>query len=65
MTADDLAVVVGAAAGRPLDAATALNVADQLRDIVAALPPINLRDAHLCVLLTEAAELIEHRAGIA
>jgi hypothetical protein len=56
-----------AAAGRPfadLDATTALDVADKLRAVVAVLPPATPRDAHLAGLLTEAAELVERRAGI-
>ena len=61
MTADDLSTVVGV---RPLDAATAVEVADQLRAIVVSLSPINRRDAHLCVLVTKAAELVEFQAGI-
>ncbi|MGP0111145.1 MAG: hypothetical protein ACLPR9_20220 [Acidimicrobiales bacterium] len=65
---DDLAAVVEAATGRPLASLTAteaLDVAEQVRAILAALPATNPRDAHLCALLTEAAELVERRAGIA
>jgi hypothetical protein len=47
-----------------VDATTALDVADQLRAIIDALPPITPRDAHLAALLTEAAELAERRIEI-
>jgi hypothetical protein len=67
VTTDDLDAVTEAAIGRPLDTldvTLALDVADQLRAIVAALPATTAGDKHLAALLTEAAELVERRAGI-
>ncbi|MGD0880505.1 MAG: hypothetical protein ABSB09_02905 [Acidimicrobiales bacterium] len=65
---DNLADAVEVSAGRLLDdlvTPEVLDVAAQLRAIVAALPPTNPWEAHLCALLTEAAELVERRARIA
>jgi hypothetical protein len=48
--ADDLDAVTEAAIGRPLDTldvTLALDAADQLRRVTAALPPDNPRDANL------------------
>ena len=42
-----------------------LDVAERLRAIVTALPATTAGDAHLAHLLTEAAERVERRAGIA
>jgi|NGEPerStandDraft_6_1074524.scaffolds.fasta_scaffold241842_1 hypothetical protein len=67
MTDSNLAAVVEAAVGRPLadiKATEAVDVADQLRAIVAALPADTPRDKQLAAQLTEAAELVERRAGI-
>ena len=65
---DTLTDAVEAGAGRSLDAldiAEALDVAEQLRAIVAALPADNAHDRHLAARLIDAAELVECRAGIA
>jgi hypothetical protein len=67
VTTDDLDAVTEAAIGQPLDTldvALALDVADTLRAVIGALPPTTPRDAHLPALLSEAAELVERRAGI-
>jgi hypothetical protein len=63
---DALDAVVEAATGRPLASLTAteaLDVAATLRAIVAALPPTNPRDAHLCALLTEPQPHRHHHLG--
>lgn len=65
-TADTLRAVVEDAAGQDLDtlnAALALDVAEQLRAIVAALPPESPRDGRLAAQLIEAADFVERRAG--
>ncbi len=65
--ADTFTAAVDAATGRPLDELTvteALDVAERLRSIVAALPAPSPRDVHLAALLTDAAALVERAAGI-
>jgi len=52
--------VVGDAVGQPLTAAEAVNVADGLRAVVAALSAPTPRDRHLAALLGEAAARVEH-----
>jgi hypothetical protein len=66
-TPDELDAVLTEAVGRPLDeldAATAIDVADRLRAVVAALPPSTPADTHYAGRLTAAAERIERRAGV-
>jgi hypothetical protein len=69
-SADELPDVLATAlaeAGRTLDDLTvteALELADALRGVVAALPAPTPRDASLAASLIEAAALIERRAGI-
>lgn len=68
MTApDSLTDALVAEHGPTLDALTvteALDVADQLRAIAAALPGSSPLDAHVADRLTEAADVVERRAGV-
>jgi hypothetical protein len=64
----DVLATALAEAGRTLDDLTlteAIELADALRGVVAALPAPTPRDASLAASLTEAAALIERRAGVA
>ena len=66
-TPDTLDAVVAEAVGRPLDELTAveaIDVADRLRAVVAALPPSTPAETHLAHQLTAAAEAIERSAGV-
>ena len=66
-TPDTLDAVVTAAVGRPLDELTAVeavDVADRLRAVVAALPPSTPAETHLAHRLIESANLVERCAGV-
>jgi hypothetical protein len=65
-TADELAAVIEAATGRPLDQLTdteAAHVADQLR-MISELPTPSPGDQHLAHHLRTVADIIERRAGV-
>ena len=65
-TADELAAVIEAAAGRPLDkhtATEALDIAERLRAI-AELPTPAPADQHLAHHLRTAADIIEQQVGV-
>ena len=64
-TAEELAAVIEATAGRPLDQLTvteAVDVAERLR-VIAELPAPTPADQHLAHHLRAAADIIEQRAG--
>ena len=66
-TPDTLDAVVAAAVGRPLDELTAvdaIDVADRLRAVVAALSPSTPAETRLAHRFLEAADLIERCAGV-